>query len=629
MLKPAVPGAAAQAAVKTLAADTADGGPAMLVGAPWRERRARCTTPPCCSTAAAIAAVRLKHDLPNYGVFDEKRVFAPGPLPGPIVFRGVRLGVLICEDMWTPDVAECLRETGAEILVVPNGSPFETRQGRRAPASGARRASPRPACRWSTSTRSAARTSWCSTAAPSWSTPGDGGRARAPTWTAALTLDRLAARGTGRWRCVPAAIAAEIEDCEAIYHAMMLGLRDYVNKNRFPGVVLGLSGGIDSALTAAVAVDALGAGAGACGDDALALHQRATAWTTPPNAPALLGIRLDTIADRAGDGGASATCWRRCSPAPSADITEENIQARARGLIADGDLQQVRPHGADHRQQVGDVGRLRHALWRHVRRLFGAEGRLQDDGLRARRAGATQSRPDGCAGAGRAASSPSASSPSRRPPSCAPNQTDQDSLPPYDHARRHPAGLVEDEAGGRGDRRRGPRPRPRCSASGACSTAPNTSAARRRPASRSPAAPSAATGAIRSPTASPRLSNAIRSASASRPARPGCCMSAMSAPRWSTGCSRARQGGAFLLRLDDTDRGALDAEASPRHRAGPALARPRLGRARAASRTGFERYEAVASELRAAGRLYPCYETPEELELQAQAPPVAGHAADL
>ena len=77
-----------------------------------------------CSRAASIEALRFKVDLPNYGVFDEKRVFAPGPLPGPILFKGVRIGIPICEDIWGPEVVECLSETGGEILLVPNGSPY-------------------------------------------------------------------------------------------------------------------------------------------------------------------------------------------------------------------------------------------------------------------------------------------------------------------------------------------------------------------------------------------------------------------------------------------------------------------------------------------------------------------------
>jgi len=76
-----------------------------------------------------IAALRFKVDLPNYGVFDEKRVFAPGPMPGPVNFRGVRLGLPICEDIWGEEIVECLAETGAELLVVPNGSPYWRQKG--------------------------------------------------------------------------------------------------------------------------------------------------------------------------------------------------------------------------------------------------------------------------------------------------------------------------------------------------------------------------------------------------------------------------------------------------------------------------------------------------------------------
>src|SRR5262249_39701486 len=119
VLKPAFQ-AACRAKVEELARETADGGPAMLVGTPGVVN-GRLHNAYCMLTGGAIAAVRLKVDLPNYGVFDEKRVFAPGPLPGPVNFRGVRLGVPICEDIWGAEVVECLAETGAELMIVPNG----------------------------------------------------------------------------------------------------------------------------------------------------------------------------------------------------------------------------------------------------------------------------------------------------------------------------------------------------------------------------------------------------------------------------------------------------------------------------------------------------------------------------
>ena len=127
MLKPAFQ-AACRAAVETLARETADGGPAVLIGTPWVED-GKLYNAYALLAGGRIEAIRFKVNLPNYGVFDEKRVFATGPVPGPVNFRGVRLGLPICEDTWTDwgdyeNVVECLAETGAELLVVPNGSPY-------------------------------------------------------------------------------------------------------------------------------------------------------------------------------------------------------------------------------------------------------------------------------------------------------------------------------------------------------------------------------------------------------------------------------------------------------------------------------------------------------------------------
>src|SRR5262249_24035000 len=123
VLKPAFQ-ESCEAAVRALAAETADGGPALLLGSPWRNN-GKLHNAAVLLADGEIAAVRYKCDLPNYGVFDEKRVFSPSPPQGPVNFRGVRLGVMICEDMWNPEVTECLAETGAEILMLGNGSPYE------------------------------------------------------------------------------------------------------------------------------------------------------------------------------------------------------------------------------------------------------------------------------------------------------------------------------------------------------------------------------------------------------------------------------------------------------------------------------------------------------------------------
>src|SRR4249920_581615 len=122
VLKPAFQ-AGCRLAIETLARETSADGPALLVGTPWLDA-GKLYNAVALLEGGAITALRFKVDLPNYGVFDEKRVFAPGPLPGPVNFRGVRIGIPICEDIWGPEPVECIAETGGEILLVPNGSPY-------------------------------------------------------------------------------------------------------------------------------------------------------------------------------------------------------------------------------------------------------------------------------------------------------------------------------------------------------------------------------------------------------------------------------------------------------------------------------------------------------------------------
>ena len=116
--------AAARAAVEALAPETGDGGPGVIVGTIWADD-GKLYNSIALLDGGRIEAVRHKVDLPNYGVFDEKRVFDQGPMPGPVGFRGVRIGVPICEDIWKDEVCECLQETGSELLISPNGSPFD------------------------------------------------------------------------------------------------------------------------------------------------------------------------------------------------------------------------------------------------------------------------------------------------------------------------------------------------------------------------------------------------------------------------------------------------------------------------------------------------------------------------
>lgn len=326
VLKPAFQ-EACRAAVESLAADTADGGPGVIVGAPWVEA-GRLHNTALLLDGGKIAALRHKHELPNYGVFDEKRVFAAGPLPGPVVFRGVRLGLMICEDMWFPDAAECLVESGAEILVVPNGSPFEIDKLDERIALGVQRV--------------------VETGLPLIYVNQIGGQdelvfdgasfvlnadrqlaAQMPAFVGDLVLTKWR-RNAGGWACIEGPRARPPEKLEAIYAALVLGLRDYVKKNRFPGVILGLSGGIDSALTAAIAADALGPEK----VRAVMMPSRFTSQESLDDAAAcakLLGIKYDTISIVPAVN-AFAEMLGPAFEGTKPDTTEENIQSRSRGL---------------------------------------------------------------------------------------------------------------------------------------------------------------------------------------------------------------------------------------------------------------------------------------------------------
>ena len=319
---------ACEAAVEALAQDTADGGPGLVVGGPWRDD-GRLYNAAFVLEGGRILARRAKHELPNYGVFDEKRVFDAGPSPGPVAFRGTRIGLMVCEDFWLPAVSETLAESGAEMLLSINGSPFEDgKLGRRIGLGVAR---------------------VVETGLPFVFVGQVCGQDELVFDGASFVLNRdrsLAVRmphfqeamALTEWRrdgdhliCTPHALPPEPARLELIYQCMMLGLGDYVRKNRFPGVLLGLSGGIDSALSAAVAADALG-------PDRVRAVMLPSPYTSRDSledaaeCARLLGIRCDTIpitpAMRAFDEALSPVFAGR-----QADITEENIQSRARGLI--------------------------------------------------------------------------------------------------------------------------------------------------------------------------------------------------------------------------------------------------------------------------------------------------------
>lgn len=318
---------AADAELQRMAEATADGGPAMLVGSVLLED-GKLYNAMALLDGGRIAAWTRKHELPNYGVFDEKRVFAPGPLPGPLAFRGVRLGVPICEDIWFPDVCECLAETGAEILLVPNGSPYELDKDDKRLSLAATRVA-----------ETGLPLAYLNRVGGQDEIVFDGASfvmnadrriaVQFPDWEERVTLTTWFRTAKG-WVCEEGHKHRLDPYPEDIYHAMQIGLADYVNRNRFPGVVLGLSGGIDSALSAAVAVDALGADRVWC----VMMPSRFTSQDSLDDAAEcarMLGCRLDTIpitpAMEAFDAMLAPVFEGKAR-----DITEENIQSRIRGV---------------------------------------------------------------------------------------------------------------------------------------------------------------------------------------------------------------------------------------------------------------------------------------------------------
>jgi NAD+ synthase len=327
VLKPAFQ-AACRTAIEALARETATGGPALLVGTPWVDG-GKLYNAVALLDGGAIAALRYKVDLPNYGVFDEKRVFAPGPMPGPVNFRGVRLGLPICEDIWGEEIVECLAETGAELLVVPNGSPYWRQKGdvrlNIAVARVTERGLP---------------TVYVNQVGAQDELVFDGVSFGlhadcSPAFQLVAFQEAIATtqwiRSGDTWRCDNGPMIAAVEADRADYSACVLGLRDYVDKNGFPGVVIGLSGGIDSALCAAMAVDALGADRVRC----IMLPYKYTAQESLDDAAACakaLGMPYQVLPIAPAVEGLE-TALRPAFSGQPRDVTEENLQSRARGTM--------------------------------------------------------------------------------------------------------------------------------------------------------------------------------------------------------------------------------------------------------------------------------------------------------
>ena len=319
--------AAAMAEIEALAQATADG-PALGIGGPWVED-GRLYNAYVVLQAGKVVARMLKHHLPNEDVFDEVRLFASGPISGPYRIGPLRLGTPVCEDAWYEDVAETLAETGAEVLLVPNGSPYRrAKQDLRFNVTVARVVETGLPLIYLNTV--GGQDDQVFDGASFALNPGGELALQMPAMEEAITHLDLENRAGG-WCILPGERAALADDWEMDYHAMVLGLRDYLGKSGFSKVLLGLSGGVDSALVATIAADAIGPENLRC----VMLPSRYTSPASLEDAAGVaraLGCRLDDVpitGPQEAVGDALAPVFEGTKP----DITEENIQSRLRGLL--------------------------------------------------------------------------------------------------------------------------------------------------------------------------------------------------------------------------------------------------------------------------------------------------------
>ena len=327
VLKPSFIETCENALTKLAMATTTGSG--IIVGVPIC-RKGRIYNAAVVLDAGKIVAECLKFDLPNYSEFDEKRVFSAGPRPEPVEFRGVRIGLPICEDIWNDDeVAARLAENGAEIILVPNGSPYDREK---------------PELRYEVVKKQVLKSSlpivYANEVGGQDELVFDGGSFAlnangAPAFQMKHFQSDLAfshwRKQNGKWSCVSGPQEKLLHDTAADYQACVLGFGDYVNKNRFKSVVLGLSGGIDSALCAAIATDALGPER----VHAIMLPYNYTSSQSIKDAEEcakLLGCRYDTVPIAKPVEGFEQAL-KPLFQGTAADTTEENLQSRARGTI--------------------------------------------------------------------------------------------------------------------------------------------------------------------------------------------------------------------------------------------------------------------------------------------------------
>ncbi|MGC6511723.1 MAG: NAD+ synthase [Parvibaculales bacterium] len=312
-----------------LAGLTRQGGPSLIFGLPWQDEKSGKLFNSVLVAQDGDYTLRHKVHLPNYAVFDEKRLFDTPDMPAPVTVKGVRVGLPICEDIWFSDVTGHLAAQGAEIFISPNGSPFECNKHQQRLAHVSQRCA--------------------ETGLPLVYVNQIGGQdelvfegrsfimradgivpVEVPSWRE-CTLTTEWEKTDDGWQCRSDIAQTDMSDLESIYQAAVLGLRDYVEKNRFPGVLLGLSGGVDSAICAAIAVDALGAARVRC----LMMPSKYTSQESLDDAAtcaALLGVRLDEVSIT-GKVDAYDAALAGLFEGRDPDLTEENIQSRIRGTL--------------------------------------------------------------------------------------------------------------------------------------------------------------------------------------------------------------------------------------------------------------------------------------------------------
>ncbi len=314
--------------VEKLTVISKDNGPGMIVGYP------RLYDNKLMNSAAIIHNGKIsiidKFHLPNYGVFDEKRVFNSNRMPGPIVFKDIRIGLMICEDMWFSDVSESLQESGAQILIVINGSPFDQKK--------------------EDERLSVAVSRVVETNLPLIYVNQIGGQdelvfdgssfaldssaklcLQSSSWREELNRLEITNNNDGLCELSSSIINKISVGLESKYNAMVLGLRDYVNKNKFKGVILGLSGGIDSALAVAIAVDALGKDR-VRGIRMPSKYSSEGSLKDAKESANLLNIKIDTIRIEEINNSYLENL-KELFIGFEKDTTEENIQSRIRGVI--------------------------------------------------------------------------------------------------------------------------------------------------------------------------------------------------------------------------------------------------------------------------------------------------------